>query len=285
MAALPAALQALLPGHAPPPTAWNPDLLVLLPLAAAALLYALGRAALALRGRRAAVARWEALAFAAGLATLVVALVSPVDRLAERFFAVHMGQHELLMLVAAPLVVLGRPLVPYLAALPAGWQARAIAWSRRRTVAAAWTFATAPLVAFAVHGAVRWLWHVPALFDGALAHPRVHALQHLSFFATAALFWWSLLHGRYGRAGYGVAILAVFATAAHTGLLGAILTLAPAPIYRTYAARLGDAALADQTLAGLLMWVPAGTLLVVVGLALFVAWLGEAARRAPRERA
>ncbi len=268
-----------------PGLAWNPDPLVLLPVAAAALWYALGRHALALRGRGGAVRRREALAFAAGLAAVLVALVSPVDHLAERRFSMHMGQHELLMLVAAPLVVLGRPLVPLLAALPAAWQAGAVAAVRRPAFARAWALLTAPLVAVILHGVTRWVWHLPVLFDGALDHPRLHVVQHLSFFATAALFWWSLLHGRYGRAGYGVAVLAVFITAAHTGLLGAILSLAPAPLYRTYAARLGADAAADQTLGGLLMWVAAGALLTLVGLGLFVAWLGESARRASREGA
>jgi putative membrane protein len=260
---------------------------VLVPVALSALLYALGRARLALRGRGRgdAVRPREALAFAAGLATVVGALVSPMDRLSERLFAIHMGQHELLMLVAAPLLVLGRPLVPFLLALPARWQPRALAVAQRAAVLRTWAFLTAPLVAVAVHALARWIWHVPALFDGALDHPSVHALQHLSFFLTAILFWWSVVHGRYGRAGYGVSVLAVLVTVAHTGLLAAILTLATSPLYRTYARLLGERALADQRVAGLVMWVPAGTLLAMIGLALLAASLGEAARRAPKEPA
>jgi putative membrane protein len=283
LAALAPALAAAHEGapHAPAP--WNPDPWVLVPLALSALLYAAGRAALALRGRAGAIRRYEALAFAAGLATLVVALVSPVDRLSERLFSVHMGQHELLMLVAAPLVVVGRPLVPFLYALPARWQPGVLALARRPAVLRAWALLTAPLVAIVVHAVTRWAWHLPVLFDAALAHPALHAVQHLSFFLTAVFFWWSVVHGRYGRAGYGVSVLAVFVTVAHTGLLAAIITLAPAPLYDTYARRLGARALADQQVAGLLMWVPAGTLLAAVGLALFAAWLGESSRRARKE--
>jgi heme/copper-type cytochrome/quinol oxidase subunit 2 len=76
--------------------------------------------------------------------------------------------------------------------------------------------------------------------------------------------------------------------AAHTGLLGALLALAPAPLYRVYVERAGPAgidALADQQVAGLLMWVPAGVILTCVALALFAAWFGEAERRATRRRA
>jgi putative membrane protein len=287
VAALAALVPALAAAHEGAPhaagTPWNPDPWVLVPLALAALLYAAGRAALALRGRAGAVRAHEALAFAAGLATLVVALVSPMDRLSERLFSVHMGQHELLMLVAAPLVVVGRPLVPFLYALPAPWQPRALAIARRPGVLRAWAFLSAPLVAIVIHAVTRWAWHLPLLFDGALAHPALHAVQHLTFFLTAAFFWWSVVHGRYGRAGYGVSVVAVFVTVAHTGLLAAIITLAPAPIYDTYARLLGPRALSDQQVAGLVMWVPAGTLLAAVGLALFAAWLGESSRRARKE--
>jgi putative membrane protein len=285
LAALAPALAAAHAGEEPAVARWNPDPWVLVPLAAAALLYAAGRAALALRGRRDAVRAHEAAAFALGLAALVAALVSPIDRLAERLFAVHMGQHELLMLVAAPLVVVGRPLVPFLCALPARWQPKAIAAARRPAVRAGWAFLTAPLVAVVLHAAARWVWHLPLLFDAALEHPHLHAVQHLTFFLTAVLFWWSVVHGRYGRAGYGVSVLAVFLTAAHTGLLGAIVTLAPAPLYETYARLLGADALADQQVAGLVMWVPAGVLLALVGLALFAAWLGESSRRTRGEAA
>lgn len=253
---------------------------VIAPLTLAVVLFVAGRARLAARARSGAVGPLRSAAFAGGVVAIAIALVSPVDRLSERYFSVHMGQHELLMLVAAPLLVLASPLVPFLAALPVGWQPRAVAAARSRPVARAWALLTAPLVAVVLHAVVRWVWHLPVLFEAALADRGVHAVQHLTFFLTAGLFWWAIVHGRYGRAGYGMAVLAVFATVAHTGLLGAILALAPAPLYRSYARALGPAALPDQELAGLVMWVLAGALLTVVGLALFAAWMGESARRA-----
>ena len=96
------------------------------------------------------------------------------------------------------------------------------------------------------------------------------------------MFWSGLVYGRYGRAGYGAAVFFVFTTAMHTGILGALLTVSRAPIYSVYAHIPGvtaEQALADQQLAGLVMWIPAGVLLTVVGIALFAAWLGEAERR------
>lgn len=270
---------------------WTLDPWILAPLALTALLFARGRARVRAARRPGEPPgpreRLQAAAFWAAWGALVVALVSPVDRLSERLFSVHMGQHELLMLVAAPLLVAARPLGVLLLGLPRGPRGRLVALGRAPSFEAGWAFLTAPLVALAVHAVARWIWHLPALFEAALAHRGVHAFQHLTFLVTAGLFWWGIVHGRWGRAGYGVAVLAVFATAAHTGLLGAILTLARAPLYATYVAegaRLGVDAHADQTLAGLVMWIPAGFLLTLVGLGLFAAWLGEASRRAERRR-
>ena len=145
-----------------------------------------------------------------------------------------------------------------------------------------WRLLTGPLMVFLLHGVALWIWHVPALFEAALHDEAIHAVQHVSFLLTAALFWWGMVHGRYGRAGYGAAVAYVFLTAIHSTVLGALLTVAPSVWYRSYegtaAARHLDA-LADQQLAGLVMWVPSGVIFIVGGLALFAAWLGESERR------
>ena len=141
---------------------------------------------------------------------------------------------------------------------------------------------TAPMLVFVLHGIALWIWHLPALFEAALASERLHALQHLSFLLTAALFWWGMIHGRYGRAGYGAAVAYVFLTSLHSTILGALLTVAPSAwyaSYRTTAAAKHLDAVADQQLAGLIMWIPSGVVFIIVGLALFAAWLGESERR------
>jgi putative membrane protein len=171
----------------------------------------------------------QAAAYGAGLLTLVIALLSPLDTLSDVLFSAHMGQHELLILVAAPLVVIGRPLYALLWALPAKLRARVLALVESGPFRRAWRALSHPVTVLLLHGVALWIWHVPGLFEDALAHETVHALQHLSFFVTAALFWWTLVNGRYGRAGYGMAVLFVFATAMHSGLLGAMLTFAAAP--------------------------------------------------------
>ena len=173
-------------------------------LLACALLYvrglnALWRAAAPGRG----ISRRAAGCFAGGWLATAVALLSPLDALAERLFWVHMVQHELLMLVAAPLLVLGRPLAVWSWALPPGW-IRAIARpTRAPAVRHGWRALTASPSAWALHAAALWLWHVPALFNAALANEAWHVVQHASFFATALLFWWACLGDTRSRGASG----------------------------------------------------------------------------------
>jgi cytochrome c oxidase assembly factor CtaG len=224
------------------------------------------------------VRRIEALAFVAGWLVLAIALLSPIATLSEALFSVHMTQHELLMLVAAPLLTVGRPGVPMLMVLPLRTRLQLGGIARSRLLAGL----MAPLTVFLLHAAALWVWHLPVLYEAAVRSDSIHLVQHVCFTATACLFWWGLLHGRYGRLGYGAAVLYVFATAVHTGGLGALLTFADRPLYPLYVARAhahGVDALADQQLAGLLMWIPAGVVLILFGLALFAAWLGESERR------
>jgi putative membrane protein len=262
---------------------WTWDPLVIAALVASASLYARGgRRLLRRRQDPPPLRRWEIAAFAAGWLTLLIALVSPLDALSDLLFSAHMAQHELLMVVAAPLLVLGRPLVAMLWALGPAARARLGRWSRARAWRAVWPRLSAGFTALVLHGLAVWLWHVPSWHQAALRSEGVHLVQHLSFFWTAALFWWAVAHGRYGRLGYGIAVVFVFATAVHTSVLGALLTFATRVWYPLYGERAhagAAGALEDQQLAGLIMWVPAGALFIVIALGLFAAWLGESERR------
>lgn len=228
------------------------------------------------------VRRWEPVCFAAGWLTIVVAQVSPLAWLSEQLFSAHMTQHELLMLIAAPLIVLGRPLVVMLWALPAPVRGRVGFVSQQPMVSRPWRFLTTPLVVWALHGLALWVWHLTSWFEGALASDNWHLVQHACFLGTAALFWWTIVHGRYGRLGYGMAVLYVFTTMLHSGVLGALFTFAPSPFYPTYARTAGAwnvTPVEDQQLAGLIMWIPFGVVFLIVGLALFAAWMGESDKR------
>jgi putative membrane protein len=245
-----------------------------------AVLYVRGLSRLWLsEGGRLTVRRWQAAAFAAGWVTVVIALLSPLARLSDILFSAHMAQHEVLMLICAPLMVIGRPFIVMMWALGAAARARIGLEIRRPTVLAIWSRLTGPFTVLILHAIVLWVWHVPVLFEAALENETVHVFQHLGFFLTAAIFWWALIHGRYGRVGYGVGVLYVFATAMHTQILGALLTFGQRVWYPTHAARTGANALEDQQLAGIVMWVPFGLIFVIIALALFAAWLGEIERR------
>ena len=263
--------------------AWAFEPLVVVPLTIAAALYATGLFRLWRRaGTGQGISGWSAASFLAGWLKMAAALVSPIVWLSQILFSVHMTQHTLLMLVAAPLLTFGHPILAWMWALDARPRAQLTYAFRGRRVVRTWRALTAPLTVFLVQAVALWVWHIPSWYEAALHNDAIHALEHLSFVLAGSLFWWAMVHGRYGRSGYGLGVLYVFLTAVHSSALGALLTVAPRVWYDDYA-RQAVAwrvdALADQQLAGLLMWVPAGVIFIVFGLALLAAWLGEAERR------
>jgi putative membrane protein len=267
---------------------WGLDPVVITSLALTGWLYVSGARRMgreAERGPNRRRRRREAWAFAGGWIALFVALVSPLHPWGEVLFSAHMTQHEVLMLVAAPLLVLSRPLVPFLWALPMGWRQSIGAAGKRRAVQSIWRAITNPLAAWSIHAGALWVWHAPLLFQATLRSDLVHTLQHVSFLGSALLFWWALVHGRHGLMGYGAAVLYVFTTSMHSGVLGALITFARQVWYPAYAgttASWGLTPLEDQQLGGLIMWVPAATVYIIAALALVVGWMRESERRVVR---
>ena len=261
--------------------AWSFDIGTTVPLVLAAILFAVGTRKL---GRSSShhgqtVRRRRLTGFIIGWATLAVALLSPLHAMSEALFSMHMVQHELLMVVAAPLLFLARPLVPMLWALHAPWRRRVGRALNAHTLRRAWTTLSSIPIAWALHAAAIWAWHLPVLYEQTLSSPLVHAAQHVSFFATALLFWWSIVRGRQART---AGVIALFTTAVHTGALGALIALSPAPWYPRYgeaSAAWGLTALEDQQLAGLIMWMPA-----TIGYAAGALWLAATWLREPRTR-
>ncbi len=262
--------------------AWSWDPTVIVPLVVVAWAYARGVGRLWGRaGVGHGVGRGQVTAFAAGLATITVALVSPLDTVNETLFAAHMGQHLLLMLVAAPLLVLGMPSVPFLWALPLAWR-RALGhwWKGPTGMRTVWHTLTHPLVVWSLNVAALWIWHLPTFYELALASVPVHASEHACFLGASLLFWWAVLHpsGR-RRLGGGMSVLYVFAMGMQMSILGALLTFSTAlwyPAQEAQSAAWGLTPLADQQLAGVIMWVPAGVLYLIAAAALFLAWMRDA---------
>jgi putative membrane protein len=192
-----------------------------------------------------------------------------------------MTQHEILMLVSAPLLVLGRPLIAFLWALPPAWRDSVANVGRLRVFRKGWDLASAPFSAWLVSALALWIWHVPWLFDQTLHSDWIHAAQHTTFLGTALIFWWPVVN-RTPALGYGGGLVYIFTTILHTSVLGALLTFAPRPWYLSYVTTAPAwhlTALEDQQIGGLIMWIPAGTLLLIVALVLLVKWLQESQTR------
>jgi putative membrane protein len=267
-------------GEVGPRLHWEWPVLIVIPLFLTALLYAAGVVRMARRS--AAIRGWQILSFAGGWLSLVLALDSPIHELGEQLFSAHMTQHEILMIISAPLLVLSRPLVPCLWGLPESWRRGAAEISRNREFRSTWRTVSAPTAAWLLHALALWVWHIPVFFDSTLTSDAMHALQHVSFLGSALLFWWTLIHGHEGRLGYGSALLYVFSTTVHMSILGALLTFAPRTWYAPYTFTTQAwhlSPLEDQQLGGLIMWVPAGTVLVIISLVLLIKWMQQSDKR------
>jgi cytochrome c oxidase assembly factor CtaG len=264
---------------------WELDPTIVIPLLLAGTMYLAGITRLWRRaGPGHGVTFIQATAFAAGWLTLALALVSPLHRLGERLIAAHMVQHVILMTIAAPLLVLGRPVVAMVWALPRAGRRAAGALSRLRPIAGAWRFVSLPFAATALQAVALWVWHVPRWYDAAVSNDALHALEHVCFVSTAMLFWWAMLHLARSRAGSGRAIVYVVASGAQSGALGVLLTFARSPMYPAYrdTAAWGITPLQDQQLAGLIMWIPAGVIYLVAALCFANRWFSLGRAGEPR---
>jgi cytochrome c oxidase assembly factor CtaG len=258
------------------PWSWEPA--IVLPLALMLLIYAVG----AWRRGAYVLLRWRHLSFFAGWATLFLALTSPIHELGEQLFSAHMLQHEILILISAPLISASLPGATLLWAFAPRHRSGIGKWIQGIEHSRPIESLTSPLNAWILEAAALWLWHIPFLYQATLHSDWVHAAQHLSFLGTAVLFW-SALYG-VGRSAmsYGAATLYVFGTAVHCSALGALLTFSQVlwyPAYRSTTSVWGLTPLEDQQLGGAIMWVPSGLVFIAVAMVLMGRWLAESDRR------
>ena len=241
------------------------------------LLYAFGLTRLWTHSRERVALLWRATVFGTGCAMLGVLLLGPLDAAAPRSFALHMLQHEGLMLLAAPLLVLGRPMPLFLWALPHEPRLALGRVLQSSRVKSSWHWLTAPLTAWVAHALALWLWHAPPLFNAAVTDGALHEWQHVTFLLSALLFWHAVTRrGTHGA--QGMALLYLFTTTVHTGVLGALITFARQPLYvsmqQGLTPWLGLTPLEDQQLGGLIMWVPGALVYVGAALWLLARWVG-----------
>lgn len=262
--------------HAGETHGWSLEPYLIVPLLLSAMLFAVGWNRLHPRAVRGATGlRRQGLLFAMGWLVLAGALVSPLHSAGRHSFTAHMLEHELLMLLAAPLLVMSRPLPIFLWAFPS--PLRQTVGRMGLGLAPTFRALTGPLMATALQAAALWAWHAPSLFDAALRNEGWHIAQHASFLGSSLLFWSAMLHPKSGQRSALLAPFCLFVTSLVGGGLGALMALAPSPWYAGYAApgltTLGLTPTEDQQLAGLLMWVPGGAVHAAAALALLGAAL------------
>jgi putative membrane protein len=229
--------------------------------------------------------------FFSGILVMIIALMSPLDALTDVLFSAHMVQHLILILVAAPPLVMSDFPVAFLWALPrSSSQSFGYRWNQSKTLSRLWKLLNNPLFAWSTFSIAIWLWHAPKFFDAALQHEAIHITEHLVFLITAMLFWWILLKPtslRHLR--YGMAVLYLFTTILQSGILGALMTFSSRPWYPYYAAQnmpWGLNPLQDQQIAGLIMWMPGGFVFTLLTIGYFAAWLralDQRSTRSPRD--
>ncbi len=259
---------------------FDPPLVLVIDLA---IFYWLGSRRTVTPERKRVAQRWRSACFYAALLVLAIALASPIEILSEQLFWVHMIQHVLLLVVAAPLFVLSCPWIRLWRCLPLSGRrslGRALSQGDRAAPLRALSRAIGnPAPSFVLFSGVLLVWHVPVLFDATLRSTELHALEHTLFFCTALLFWKQVipsapLHARLSspeRVGYLIGAMIV------SWVLAIVLALAPHPLYSFYAAEVtrpgGISAMADQQIAAGVMWVPGSISFLIVIFAYVHRWL------------
>ncbi|MFC2031572.1 cytochrome c oxidase assembly protein [Chloroflexota bacterium] len=253
--------------------AWRPE--IVLTLGLGAVTHLVGRWRLTRRGSKSLVSAWRTVSYLGGLAVLAVALMSPIDVLSAQFFAMHMIQHLLLVMIAPPLLLLADPMPIAMWGLPATLRLETGRWLRPgarfrqvfgtlTTPGLVWLYFVACLVG----------WHDPWAYNLTLQSELVHDLEHLTFFGTAMLFWWHVVGAAphiHRRLSKGMRIGYALSMVPPTALTGIAIAFASKPVYTYYASapRLGGiSVMEDQMLGGVLMWIPGSMMYIIAALIL-----------------
>lgn len=229
------------------------------------------------------------LRFLGAILSLVMAFFSPLDSLSESLFSAHMVQHQLLLLAAAPLLATSGFSLALAWALPRrSAQVMAQTFNQSRTLSGTFRLITHPASAWFLSFVVLWTWHASSLYQMGLRHEALHILEHVSFLATAILFWWVLLRQTtHQHLRYAGAVAYLFTAGLQSEVLAALMTFSPEPWYAYYAERAaawGLTPLQDQQLAGLIMWFPGSLVFTLLTIGYFAAWLHALERRNPASR-
>ncbi|HET7369680.1 MAG TPA: cytochrome c oxidase assembly protein [Gammaproteobacteria bacterium] len=266
---------------------WEPW--VLFCLAVTTVPYLIGLYRMGAEERRRIVGPARAAAFLAGIGILLIALESPLDPLADALFSMHMVQHLLLLLIVPPLLVSGRPVICWLWAFDLGPRRAIVRGWSRLGLYALFKWLTRPVVVWLLWVAVLCFWHLPGPYDASVRNEWLHDLEHLSFLGIALAYWTVVIepYGRRRALGYGATMVYVVSAGFVMGMVAAILTLSPEPLYAVHlhtTQAFGFTPLEDQQFAGAIMWIPSNMIHLATICTLFFAWMREDERRAPKVR-
>jgi putative copper resistance protein D len=217
---------------------------------------------------------WRSVAFGGGMVALAFALLSGIDRYDTTLFSIHMVQHILLTLVAAPLIALSGPVTLLLRVSSADTRRR---WILPVLHARLTRILAFPIVAWLAFAAVMWVSHFSPLFDAALEEPLIHELEHIAYLAAALLFWWPAVAQDPApwRMAHPVRALYVFLQMSQNTFLAVVLLNARTVLYPHYATlqrTWGPTAIEDQRLAGGLMWIVGDLIFLAAIMAILVGW-------------
>jgi putative membrane protein len=263
---------------APQTFGWNFDLSVIVGLLSLSSLYAYFAIIARHDGEGSRTLRWRhVLFFALGISTIFLALESPLDTISdEALFSAHMIQHMLLAIVVPALLLLG---------IPRKWMT---ALYELPILGKVLSVITLPLIALIVFNFDIWIWHLPALYEGALRDNNLHIIEHLTFIAAGTLMWMPMLHAvPPGHAmGYLNKIAYLFFNMISSSILAAIFAFSGQIIYPFYGNAplvFGLSPMDDQQAAGAIMWIPGGGLFLISILITFGAWLNNEDRKAAEQ--
>jgi putative copper resistance protein D len=221
--------------------------------------------------------------FAGGLAAIAVALLSPIEAYEGQLFSVHMVQHMLLELVAAPLLLAGAPITLALRAASPAWRRRVLSVLHSHVVRAL----AFPVIAWVVFAAVNWGWHFSVLYDEALENQLLHYVQHATFLGAALLFWWPVIGADPSpwRLPHPVRLLYLFLAMPQNSFLGVAIMSASSILYPHYVTNVrawGPTPLEDQQLGGAFMWVGGDLIFLAAMAVVVVMWMRHEDRRTVR---
>lgn len=231
---------------------------------------------------------WRLLSFAAGLASLWIAIGSPLEAAADLLLSAHMIEHLILMMIVPPLVLLGLPVVPMLRGLPAIARRGIVGpLARMKELRRVGRWLARPPVAWLAMNLTLLGWHVPRAYDFALVNEAWHDFEHICFLATSLLFWWCVIRpwpAETHRRGWGVLVYLIGADIVNTAL-SAFLAFYNRPVYCFYLDNpnpFGIAPLPDQVLGAVVMWVVGSTIFLIPAAAITYSLLQPAQNRIDR---